>query len=162
MKLSGIILPAILSAAVLSLSSCGHKTEKSATEELQETENAMQTAAETQATEAAGIHSNAVIVLAENEQLPKVDGKPMIIDFNATWCGPCRQFAPNFEAIAEKNAGKALFYSVDVDKHPALAKQYNVQGIPMVLFISPDGKTDSMVGYRDESEFAAIVAAHLN
>ncbi len=122
----------------------------------------MQTAAETQATEAAGIHSNAVIVLAENEQLPKVDGKPMIIDFNATWCGPCRQFAPNFEAVAENNAGKALFYSVDVDKHPALAKQYNVQGIPMVLFISPDGKTDSMVGYRDESEFAAIVAAHLN
>lgn len=162
MKLSKNLLATLASSVIVfGISSCCSKNCKTAADELKDTETAMQTAAETEAAETA-TNDNAVIVLAENETLPKADGKHMIIDFNATWCGPCRQFAPNFESVAEKNAGKALFYSVDVDKHPALAEQYKVQGIPMVVFIAPDGTTDSMVGYRDESEFAAIVAAHLN
>ena len=73
-----------------------------------------------------------VHVLAEGETINTVEGKLVVIDFNATWCGPCRQFAPTFEAVAEEMADKALFYSVDVDQHPELAQKYDVQSIPMV------------------------------
>ena len=79
----------------------------------------------------------------------------------ATWCGPCKQFAPNFEAVAEKYADKALFYSVDVDQHPELAARYNVQSIPMVVFIRPDGQTATSLGYLEEPEFDTLVASQL-
>lgn len=102
-----------------------------------------------------------VIVLEAGQQLPVADGKLMVIDFNATWCGPCKQFAPNFEAVAEKYADKALFYSVDVDQHPELAARYNVQSIPMVVFIRPDGQTATSLGYLEEPEFDTLVASQL-
>lgn len=158
MKLSKLFLVTLASSSILlGLSACCNKNCKTDSADQNSTETVTETASAT-----ADTGNSAVVVLADNETLPKPDGKLLIIDFNATWCGPCRQFAPNFETVAEKNSGKAVFYSVDVDKHPALAEQYQVQGIPMVVFISPDGTTDSMVGYRDEAEFASIVASHLN
>ena len=55
-----------------------------------------------------------------------------------------------------------MFYSVDVDVHPELASKYAVESIPMVVYIKPDGTTDSSVGYMDQEQFATAVAAHLN
>ena len=103
----------------------------------------------------------AVIALAKGVCLPAAPGKLLVVDFNATWCGPCKQFAPNFEAVAEKYADKALFYSVDVDQHPELAARYNVQSIPMVVFIRPDGQTATSLGYLEEPEFDTLVASQL-
>ncbi len=60
------------------------------------------------------------------------------------------------------NTDKAVFYSVDVDVHPELASKYAVESIPMVVYIKPDGTTDSSVGYMDQEQFATAVAAHLN
>ncbi len=152
-----IISKTILSAAVLvaagCLASCGAKTEAKA-------ETA---AAEEQATEMASVGETApaVIELEKGAALPAEPGKLVVVDFNATWCGPCKQFAPNFEAVAEKYAGQALFYSVDVDQHPELAARYNVQSIPMVLFIRPDGQTATSLGFLQEAEFESLVASQL-
>ena len=85
--------------------------------------------------------------------------RPAIVDFYATWCGPCRQFAPNFHAVAAKYNGKAAFYSIDVDQNPRLAAQYNIQSIPTVVYVQPDGTTTSTSGYLDRSEFDNAVAA---
>ncbi|MDE6127538.1 MAG: redoxin domain-containing protein, partial [Muribaculaceae bacterium] len=104
----------------------------------------------------------AVIELEKGAALPAAPGKLVVVDFNATWCGPCKQFAPNFEAVAEKYADKALFYSVDVDQHPELAAQYNVQSIPMVLFIRTDGQTATSLGFLEEAEFDTLVASQLD
>lgn len=63
--------------------------------------------------------------------------RPAIIDFYATWCGPCRSLSPKLEAAAKKYVGKIDVYKIDVDKEPQLAQVFGVQSIPMVLFIKP-------------------------
>lgn len=105
--------------------------------------------------------ASVVIDLPKGESIAPIEGKLVVVDFNATWCGPCKQFAPHFHAVAEKNIDNAVFYSVDVDKHPELAAQYKVESIPMVVYIKADGTTDSTVGYMDEAQFAEAVANHL-
>lgn len=73
----------------------------------------------------------------------------VVIDFNATWCGPCKQFAPVFDAVAAKYAKKAEFISVDIDKCPETANAFGIRAIPTVLFIYPDGTTKTFVGTED-------------
>ena len=82
-------------------------------------------------------------------------GYPIVVDFNATWCGPCRAFAPLFDKMAEKYSGQIQFISVDVDRCPEVANAFEVQSIPFILFVSPDGKIDSHVGMMEEAEFDA-------
>jgi len=85
-----------------------------------------------------------------------------IIDFNATWCGPCKQFAPIFEAAAEKYGDKVKFESVDVDENPALAEKYGVQSIPMVVLLDKDGNViDQNIGYMDAAQFEQLIEKNL-
>ena len=81
----------------------------------------------------------------------KVTAKlPVVVDFNATWCGPCRRLAPTLEKLAEEYKGKVDFYSIDVDKNKPLALKVGASSIPYVLFISPNGYVEVMVGLQDE------------
>ena len=81
---------------------------------------------------------------------------PVVIDFNATWCGPCKRFEPVFEASA-KALPEAIYLSVDVDDNPKAADQFGVRTIPMVVVLMPDGTTRSRVGAMDEAEFAEFL-----
>ena len=86
--------------------------------------------------------------------------KPVFVDFNATWCGPCRQFGPYFEAAAEKYADRAKFVAVDVDVYGDVATAFGVQSIPMVLAIQPNGHYTTYIGTQDivgDGVFDAIV-----
>jgi thioredoxin 2 len=65
---------------------------------------------------------------------------PVLIDFWAAWCGPCRMAAPEVEALARELAGRALVLKVDTERHPQLAARYRVQGIPTFVVLR-DGKT---------------------
>lgn len=66
-------------------------------------------------------------------------GLPIVIDFGADWCGPCKQFAPVFDAMHDEMLSKAIFKYVDVDKHSEIASDYPVSVIPTQVFINPDG-----------------------
>lgn len=80
--------------------------------------------------------------------------KPAIVDFTATWCGPCQRIAPILESLAKEYDGKIVIYKVDVDKERELAKAFNVSSIPAVMFIplGPD-KPVMTVGSRDAATF---------
>lgn len=78
---------------------------------------------------------------------------PVVVDFNAVWCGPCQRFKPTFDAMAQKYDGKIEFISVDVERCPETAAAFNVQGIPHILFVTTDGTISSHVGFMEEAQF---------
>ncbi len=104
-----------------------------------------------------------VIELAANEPLDFIGplSTPIIVDFNATWCGPCQQFKPIFEKMAEKYNGKVRFISVDVDRCRDVATEYQVESIPTVLFVSTDCNINRSVGFMNETEFEEAIKAIL-
>lgn len=72
-----------------------------------------------------------------------------ILDFNATWCGPCKQFAPAFDAAAKKYGNKVDFVSIDVDVNRQTADAFRISSIPTVIFLYPNGKSTKYVGTND-------------
>jgi len=77
--------------------------------------------------------------------------KPAVIDFYATWCGPCKATAPVVEAMAQKYDGKIDFYKVDVDEQEELAGLFGVQSIPTLVFIPQQGDPVKEVGAMNQS-----------
>jgi thioredoxin len=71
----------------------------------------------------------------------------VIIDFNASWCPPCRQLSPIVEEIAKEYSGKIVVYKVDTDKEQQLAQSMGVTGLPTLLFIPVKGKPQLSVGF---------------
>jgi len=70
---------------------------------------------------------------------------PIIIDFWATWCGPCRALAPTIDAIADENVGKLKVCKVDVDQSD-IAGRFGIQSIPVVVAIKDGGEVDRVIG----------------
>lgn len=71
---------------------------------------------------------------------------PSIIDFYATWCGPCRMLSPRVEEIAKEYAGKIVVYKVDTDQEPVLAQSLGIQNLPTLLFIPVKGQPKVTMG----------------
>ena len=91
----------------------------------------------------------------ENEVLNA--DKPVLLDFYADWCGPCKMLAPVLHEIAEENAGTLKVGKINVDEQMELAMRFQVSSIPM-LVVFKDGKDiTKSVGYRPKSEIAAMV-----
>lgn len=93
-------------------------------------------------------------VMDTSGETPKYIGKrPAVIDFYATWCGPCKRMAPIVEELAKEFAGKVDFYQVDVDKESELARMFGIEAMPTFAFISADGKLSSSVGMQSKEDF---------
>lgn len=82
---------------------------------------------------------------------------PIILDFHATWCRPCKMLAPHLQAIQDKYKGKLVIYKIDVDKDPELAKRFNVQAMPTVVFIGSKTKYNTELGYKELDQVEVLV-----
>lgn len=83
---------------------------------------------------------------------------PVVVDFWAPWCAPCRMVAPTLEKIAKENAGRLLVAKVDTDENPEWAGKYGVQGIPTMLFISAGKVVHRQVGALPENMLRNVIS----
>lgn len=88
-------------------------------------------------------------------------GKPVVCDFFANWCGPCKMLAPVMEQMAEKYSDKAEFIKVNIDDNFELAARYGVTSIPLVAVFKNGEIEDSSLGYASKSEMDGFLEKNL-
>ncbi|MBT5956226.1 MAG: thioredoxin [Candidatus Marinimicrobia bacterium] len=82
---------------------------------------------------------------------------PVVVDFWAEWCGPCKMLAPTIDKIAKKYNGKVIVGKLNVDNSPSVAQKYNVRSIPNVLIISNGEIKEQVVGNVPEADISALL-----
>lgn len=87
--------------------------------------------------------------------------RPAIIDFYATWCGPCKITAPIIERLARKYKGQIDFYKVDIDQERELAQIFGIRSIPTFLFIPMKGQPTAQMGAMQLADFEEIIESEL-
>ena len=92
----------------------------------------------------------------EFDELIKND--KVLVDFFATWCGPCKMIGPNIEKLAEENAG-ATVIKIDVDKHPEIAAEYGVQTIPTLIAFKKGQIVNQKIGFIPYPEILAMITS---
>jgi thioredoxin 1 len=87
---------------------------------------------------------------------------PVLVDFWAVWCGPCRAIAPTVDAVAEEYAGKAKVVKLNVDENPDIAGRYGVQSIPTLIIFKDGKKVGELVGGQNTRQtIGSALAAHI-
>lgn len=140
MKLLHLIAP----LAALALMSCSTQTK---TETADPAETTVETEEQANSIEAVDTAKGVIDLASDTSLRPgnKVD-QLTFIDFNATWCGPCKLIGPAFHAVANDYIGRVTFYSVDIDRCPETAKAFNITAVPTFVLMKPDGSSERFVG----------------
>ena len=84
-----------------------------------------------------------------------------VLDFSATWCGPCQMLAPVLHELADEVGSKAAFYSIDVDENRQLATEYGISSIPCLVVLKHGQEVDRSVGFEPQPAIQAFLEKHL-
>ncbi len=104
-----------------------------------------------------------LVVLSDGNfegEIGKADAGPILVDFWATWCAPCRIVAPILEKLAGELKGKARIGKLDVDQNPATAAQYGIQSIPTLILFKNGKPVDQIVGAQSKDVIASMISRH--
>jgi thioredoxin 1 len=84
---------------------------------------------------------------------------PILVDFWAPWCGPCRAMSPAVEAVARKLAGEAKVYKVNVDDNPSVSPRFGIRGIPTMILFKDGREANRLVGVSSTEQIEALVTS---
>jgi thioredoxin 1 len=88
--------------------------------------------------------------------------KPVLVDFWAEWCGPCRMIAPSVEAVAEEFEGRASFYKMNVDDNMNVPQQYGIRGIPTLILFKGGQEQERIIGAVSREAIATVVSKYIS
>ncbi|NLB18269.1 MAG: thioredoxin [Syntrophomonadaceae bacterium] len=91
-----------------------------------------------------------------DDQVVQAD-KPVLVDFWAPWCGPCKMVGPVVEALADENLGKLIVGKLNVDENSSLAAQFGVRGIPTLIFFKDGKEVKRIVGAQNKSQLQKAI-----
>lgn len=98
---------------------------------------------------------------ASFEQDVMKSDKPVLVDFTASWCGPCRMIAPIIEELAGEYAGKAVITKVDVDENPEISMNYGIRSVPTLMIFKGGQVVDQIIGAVSKDKIVAKLTPHL-
>lgn len=102
-----------------------------------------------------------MIINDENYEAVVAEGKPMMLDFWATWCGPCKKIGPDIEALAQEYKGQVIVGKVNVEEADDLATKFKIRNVPTVLYIKNGEVVDKIVGATTKDKFEEKLKALL-
>ncbi len=104
----------------------------------------------------------ALTIKADNfKELVLQSDKPVLLDFWAVWCGPCRMVAPTIDKLSDDYAGRAVVGKINVDEESELAERFKVMSIPTLYILKGGQVVERMIGARPYAELAAALEKHL-
>ena len=103
----------------------------------------------------------AIVKVTDADFDSKVESGVQLVDFWATWCGPCKMIAPVLEELAADYEGKADILKLDVDENPSTAAKYEVMSIPTLIVFTDGQPVDKVVGFQPKENLAEVLDKHL-
>ncbi len=91
----------------------------------------------------------------------ETSAKPVLVDFWAEWCAPCRMLAPTFEKLAEQYEKEVTFAKVNVDEQPSLAEKFRIRSIPTLVLLREGNVVERLVGLQPYDELARVLDRHV-
>ena len=98
-----------------------------------------------------------VTITSENFASLKKGDLPLVVDFWATWCGPCRMMAPIIEELAKDYDGKVVIGKCDVEENEELATEFGIRNIPTILFFKQGEAIDKVVGFQQKAKLQELI-----
>lgn len=83
--------------------------------------------------------------------------KPVLVDFSAVWCGPCKMLEPTVKAVAQEYAGRVHVYKLDIDQSPLTPARYGVRGVPTLIFFNNGQERERIIGVTSKDRIEKMI-----